>query len=489
MPSRATGATSPEHPQVLLSKKQAAAALAMSVSHFERHVQGSLPCVRSGQLKLYPLRELELWADSHAALPRTPSALVGRPKRQSGHNGGRRTSAKRTRWPSLVVRHQVGCPAHEGKRCRCRPGYVARVWDATRRRPVSSPTFRTPSEGVAWQLEMRDALKNRRFVSTQTITVNEARNHFLLAIENGTALNKRGKVYKKSARRTIEGALSGRIEQELGPLSLNEVRRGQVQMLVDEMVAARLSGSRVRNVLNALRSLYTYAIARELTQSSPITNILLPAVGETPRDRVASPTEFRELLLALDPADAVPFALAGYATARSQEILNLTWAEIDWEANMVYLADEEEYAKSDSAKRPFPLIPQLRRILRPEWKRQGRPTTRQLVCPARKPRNGPDGSKLSTSALYTRADRAWDAKKLTHIRLHESRHTASSWLRAAGIDLKTRSVLMGHASTATTDKGHGSITDDRYTHLLPGEVERAGKRFAAYLTAAQAKEA
>jgi integrase len=77
---------------------------------------------------------------------------------------------------------------------------------------------------------------------------------------------------------------------------------------------------------------------------------------------------------------------------------------------------------------------------------------------------------------------------LTHIRLHEARHTASSWLRAAGIDLKTRSVLMGHASTATTDKGHGSITDDRYTHLLPGEVEKAGKRFAAYLTAAQAKK-
>jgi integrase len=185
-------------------------------------------------------------------------------------------------------------------------------------------------------------------------------------------------------------------------------------MLVDEMVAAGLSGSRVRNVLNALRSLYTYAIARELAQSSPITNVLLPAVGETPRDRVASPTEFRELLLALDPADAVPFALAGYATARSQEILNLTWAEIDWEANMVYLADEEEYAKSDSAKRPFPLIPQLRRTLRPEWKRQGRPTTRQLVCPARKPRSGPDGGKLSTSALYTRADRGRGTPRSSH---------------------------------------------------------------------------
>jgi hypothetical protein len=35
------------------------------------------------------------------------------------------------------------------------------------------------------------------------------------------------------------------------------------------------------------------------------------------------------------------------------------------------------------------------------------------------------------------------------------------------------------------DKGHGSITDDRYTHLLPGEIEAAGEQFATYLAASQ----
>ena len=105
-----------------------------------------------------------------------------------------------------------------------------------------------------------------------------------------------------------------------------------------------------------------------------------------------------------------------------------------------------------------------------------------LVCPGRKP-GGRNSGLLSTSALYTRADEAWQAHKLEPIRLQDCRHTASSWMRAAGIDLKIRSVLMGHASTASTDRGPGSITDDRYTHLLPGEIEEAGKQFAAYLTA------
>lgn len=171
---------------------------------------------------------------------------------------------------------------------------------------------------------MRTTLKSGWSIAIQSIKVNEACDRFLLAINDGIALNKRGKPYKKSAIRTIEGALKGHIGQELGQLPLYEVRHGQVQTLVDEMVAEGLSGSRVRNVLNALRSLYTYAIARELARDSPITNILLPAIGETPRDRVATPLEFQELLLALDPADAVPFALASYSTARSQEILNLT---------------------------------------------------------------------------------------------------------------------------------------------------------------------
>jgi hypothetical protein len=49
--------------------------------------------------------------------------------------------------------------------------------------------------------------------------------------------------------------------------------------------------------------------------------------------------------------------------------------------------------------------------------------------------------------------------------------------------LHLRSVLMGHASTASTDSGPRSITDDCYTHVLPGEIERAGEQFEAYLLA------
>jgi hypothetical protein len=54
----------------LLSRREAAEALNMSLSHFQRHVQGQLPCVYSGQLRLYRLCDLERWVETKAVSTR-----------------------------------------------------------------------------------------------------------------------------------------------------------------------------------------------------------------------------------------------------------------------------------------------------------------------------------------------------------------------------------------------------------------------------------
>ena len=53
-------------PRMLLSRREAAAALGMSLRHFQRHVQPHVRCVYSGQLRLYRLRDLEHWAEREA---------------------------------------------------------------------------------------------------------------------------------------------------------------------------------------------------------------------------------------------------------------------------------------------------------------------------------------------------------------------------------------------------------------------------------------
>jgi site-specific recombinase XerD len=109
---------------------------------------------------------------------------------------------------------------------------------------------------------------------------------------------------------------------------LGDVRRSDVQKLVDDLSGAGLSGSRIRSIVNAIRSLYRWAQDRELTSHDPAALVRLPTIDATPRDRVATPAEFTRLLSTLPVEDALPFALAGYATARRQEICVLDWRHV-----------------------------------------------------------------------------------------------------------------------------------------------------------------
>ena len=51
-----------------LKKKDAAAALGVSVDYFDNHIRHELKAVRRGGLRLYSVRELEHWLEKTAEL-------------------------------------------------------------------------------------------------------------------------------------------------------------------------------------------------------------------------------------------------------------------------------------------------------------------------------------------------------------------------------------------------------------------------------------
>ncbi len=95
-----------------------------------------------------------------------------------------------------------------------------------------------------------------------------------------------------------------------------------MQAIIDELTT-RLSGSRVRSIANAIRSLYRWAQDRDLVQHDPAALLRLPAMNAKAIERVASSSEFAELLAALPLDIAVPYALAGYAMGRRAQIIRL----------------------------------------------------------------------------------------------------------------------------------------------------------------------
>lgn len=220
----------------------------------------------------------------------------------------------------------------------------------------------------------------------------------------------------------------------------------------------------------------------------------LAANAATVRDRVATPAEFAALLAALSnqtpeerkaeksrsPRDAlrdsVPFALAGYCTARRQEIRVLDWQHVNLDLGAVELAGDEEGRKPGGSWRIVPLVAPLWSILRQEWMAQGRPK-KGKVCP---PRKNSRSGLLALTRVQQRVHERWRDLGLEPIGLHEARHTAATWLDHAGVSPKVASQIMGH-KTPEYQPGAARITLERYTHILPGELERARELLDKFL--------
>ena len=142
----------------------------------------------------------------------------------------------------------------------------------------------------------------------------------------GSGLNKHGRRYKPRAVDDIDEVLRVHVEPRSGTKRISTSAAATFSRW--SMSSPELSGSRVRSVVT-VASLYRWAQDRELTSHDPAALVSLPAMDATPIERVASPAEFARLLAALEPQDALPYALAGYGMGRRAQIVRLRWPEVD----------------------------------------------------------------------------------------------------------------------------------------------------------------
>ena len=381
----------------------------------------------------------------------------------------RRYVDTKTRYEGVYARHSLYCDLGIGKkRCTCDPSYYGTVWDSgigrnrrTKRVPLISEARNMRTDLLA---EVRTGVAVER---PKGLRLEDAHREFIADCEAGVARNKRGKAYTDRASEDLDSSLK-RLPEAIRRKYLDDIATGEVQGAVDDLIREGLSSSRINSIFNALRSLYRWALKREKATRNPADSISLPADDSKERDRIATPGEFVHLLDRLKPEDALPWALAAYATARAQEIRALEWPEVDFEHDVLLLAVSEMARKSEAARRIIPIIEPLRARLHVEWIRQGRPSGGR-ACP---PRAESKSGMLSLNQLQKRIKKTWRELGLNPIGLQDSRHTAGTWLDHAHVSPKVASVLMGHKAPKRQADA-APITLGRYTHVLDGELERA----------------
>ena len=401
---------------------------------------------------------------------------------------GKRNELRKRPPTGIEVRHSRRCDLeNDGSRCTCEPSYRAIVYDRHTDALVKQ-TFSGKgalSAAKQWRADAISAKGRGKNIAPSRRTLREAAEEWLAGAkaEPPTVLNRSGHVYKPSVLRGYEHDLNTYVLEDLGGLRLSDVRRADLQALVDRLVGRGLSGSKVTNVIIPLRVVFRHALERDEVNANPTSGLRLPNnVGR--RERAASSSEAAELLAALPDNLRPIYATAFYAGLRRGELRALRFDDVNLATGVISVSrgwDDKEgeiMPKSDKGTRRVPLTALLRDHLTALKAATGR-DGRDFVFGASADR------PFTPSHIRRQAVKAWEAENkkrvekkaspLTPIELHACRHTFVSLMHDAGLSLERIGDYVGHGSSYMTDK---------YRHLLDGHEDEARRLMDDYLARA-----
>jgi integrase len=380
----------------------------------------------------------------------------------------------------ITQRHSRSC-TRPASGCDC--PWRAEVYDRHSGRKIRK-TFTRLSEAKSWRHDAASGLRKGTMRAPTSTTLKAAAEAWLEAVERGEVLSRNRQPFKPSTIRGYRHDLETYVLRDLGARKLGDIRPDDLQALIDRLVGSRLSGSKVRNVLVPLQSLYRRH--RREVPVDPTDGLDLPAPGGR-RERAASAPEALALIEALPTDLQALFATAALGGLRRGEVRALRVSDVNYPAVTTIRVERgyddvegEIEPKSQKGRRVVPVAAELRRYLLAHKLATGRDGDELLFGrTARAP--------FTPTHVRKRAREAWavvavgaflrgESLNLEPIGLHECRHTFVSLMHAAGCSLEEIGDFVGHSSTYMVD---------RYRHLLDGQRERAAERLDAFLAGPQ----
>ncbi len=168
------------------------------------------------------------------------------------------------------------------------------------------------------------------------------------------------------------------------------------------------------------------------------------------------------------------FVLAAYCGQRRDELVGLKWTAVDLDQEVIYVLEtgSGEGPKSEAGVRVIPLPPPVVDALKAWCKQQ---EAERLAADDDWADTGlvftkPDGSAVRGPWASTRFEILAYRAGLLPIRFHDLRHGTASLLKAAKVDTKVISAILGHTRT--------DFTNRTYVLVFP-EVAKDAARAAA----------
>ena len=410
------------------------------------------------------------------------------------------SNARRKRLPiGVTERHSRTCRSRIGGTCNCEPSYRAFVYD--RRAEIKNAQGNVIGHGAkvrktfagkgalaaakGWRTDATSQMNAGKRIGPSAMTLTQAADSWLAGAEADppTVLTRSGVPYKPGVLREYRRTLKTFVLDDLGSQRLSDIRRGDLQALIDRLLGEGRSGSTIRNVLMPIRVIYRHALERDEVNVNPTQNLRLPN-GHKARERAASATEASSLLAPLPDDVREIYACAFYAGLRRGELRAIRWSDVDLAAGIIRVSrgwDDvagEIAPKSAKGIRTVPITALLRDHLVELKARSVRDGNDFVFGPKRDRPFTPSYIRKQAADAWTAENKKRAEKKrplLVPIGLHECRHTFVSLMHDAGLSLERIGDYVGHSSSYMTD---------RYRHLLEGHEAEAARLLDDYLARA-----
>ena len=243
---------------------------------------------------------------------------------------------------------------------------------------------------------------------------------------------------------------------------------------------------------NLLHTAFEYAIRQEILEYNPMNKVERPQVKKFVGG-FYSVDEVKTLLeCAKDDLIYIPIVLAVYCGLRRSEVLGLSWSNIDFENDKILIGQKSlevvrngkmvqiisDEMKTESSRRSFKMIPELKEILlahkerqelyRKEFRKSYNKKYLDMVCV------NPLGDLIKPSYITAHFPKLLEKNGLRNIRFHDLRHTCASLLVSLEVNMKVIQKYLGHSNMSTTA--------DIYSHLDVKATGEAGMKLGKLLS-------
>ena len=279
------------------------------------------------------------------------------------------------------------------------------------------------------------------------------------------------------------------IKPELGTFRIQDLKMLTVQKFLNHCKTKGLSEKSVKSIYLVLNKALTRAQKDGYIKKNPCTDAEIPSYDDPHKEM--RPLKDHEIPAFLSAIKGHPFEylfyIALFTGMRESELIGLSWDCIDWDHETIHLYRQLKRARGKGAPWVFTTLKnkqdrtfavphsviaalQKIRLKQAEWKLshgQLFQNTDNLVF------TNELGEHLATHTVWKQFKQIVSQLGLPEVRFHDLRHSYATLALQNGVDIKTVSTNLGHATVA--------FTMDKYAHVSITMQKESAARMESFI--------